>query len=79
MMKVQIFFNSLTKLWPIERACPDSSFLGGKWKSSGGKLRMNGGQNGSEKNGKGPNGNDFYLFQISIGLICHKLIKSFEC
>ena len=23
----------------------------------------NGGQNGSEKNGKGPNGNDFYLFQ----------------
>ena len=29
------FFNSLTKLWPIERACPDSSFLGGKWKSSG--------------------------------------------
>lgn len=39
----------------------------------------NGGQNGSEKNGKGPNGNDFYLFQISIGLICHKLIKSFEC
>ena len=34
------FFNSWTKLWPIERACPDSSFLGGKWKSSGKKLRM---------------------------------------
>ena len=61
MMKVQIFLihwqnydrsNELARIRPSLEANENRQA----------KIKS-GGQNGSEKNGKGPNGNDFYLFQ----------------